>query len=250
MESNLQNKETHKQAVSKAFGLIASFYDKWYDTPLGAYVLEVETAAIAAMLPRPLTGVALDIGVGTGLSLEPVIHRGLYTIGIDLSWRMLQVAHKKIRNQPKIDLVMADAEKLPFREGVAELVTGMTVLEFVPKPLQLLKEIYFCLRPGGHLILGVLSSSSLWAFERRIRNLVRQDVFSFARFPSPWQLTRMLRRASFSAVQYRGSVYASSITPTGLLPSFAALDEKWGTLWLTRSGGAFLAFHARKPISN
>ncbi|MFX1561858.1 MAG: class I SAM-dependent methyltransferase [Promethearchaeota archaeon] len=248
MEGNLQNKVTRKQEVSEAFGALAPFYDRWYETPLGAYVLRVETEAISAMLPHLPTGVALDIGAGTGLSLEPVVHKGMYTIGIDLSWRMLKEARRKKENHPRIDLVLADGEKLPFREGVADLVTGMTVLEFIPNPVKLLQEINFCLKPGGHLILGVLSSTSLWAFERRLRNLVRKDVFSFAQFPSPWQLIGFLRQASFSSIEYRGSVYAPSITPARLLTSFSNLDKKWGTHWLTRSLGAFLVFHARRLI--
>jgi ubiquinone/menaquinone biosynthesis C-methylase UbiE len=247
--SNQQRKEMYKQVVARAFGTIAPFYDSWYETPLGTYVLRVESAAIADMLPKTLKGVAFDIGVGTGLSLEPMIQRGLHTIGIDHSWRMLQIAHQKNRNYHQINLVLADGEKLPFRGGVAELVTGMTVLEFTPDPMKFLQEIHSCLRPGGHIILGVLSSTSIWAFERRLRNLANQDVYSFAQFLSSWELTRMLHRANFSSVEYRGSVFAPSITPSRLLPSLTALDKKWGRLWPIRIGGAFLVFHARRPVS-
>lgn len=244
LEKNHTTSKEHKLAVGAAFGSIARFYDTWYSTPLGNYVWEVESAAIAATLPKKIRGLALDLGAGSGMSMELLLHRGAYTVGVDLSWQMIAVAQEKLHTDPRAGFVIADCDRLPFREGVADLVSGITVLEFVPNPQQMLNEIRRTLRRGGLLIIGILSSTSVWGLERRLRSFARRDIFSYARFPTPWQVTRLLRRASFTAIEYRGSVYASTFTPARFLPSLARLDDRLGKRWLSRSLGAFLVFRA------
>lgn len=248
MEPMETKTRSHKQAVRNAFGALAALYDSWYDTPLGEYVWVVETAAIRTMLPSDIDGVVVDLGVGTGMSIELLSKYHMPTIGIDFSWRMLQVAYQKTRNEIQTHLILADGEKQPLRQGIAELILGMTVLEFVPNPQQLLREIHTTLKKNGWVILGVLSSTSLWAIERRLKNLNRPDVFTYAKCPSPWQLIRLFRSESFSEVEYHGSVYAPSFTPDRFLSLFIRLDEKWGKRWLSRALGAFLVLRARSSV--
>ncbi len=247
LENSHTTSKEHKLAVGTAFGSIARFYDAWYSTPLGNFVWEVESAAITAALPNRIEGLALDLGAGSGLSMELLLQRGAYAVGVDLSWQMIAVAQEKLHTDPRAGFVIADCEQLPFREGIAELVSAITVLEFVPNPQQMLNEIHRTLRRGGLLIMGILSSTSIWGLERRLRSFARRDIFSYARFPSPWQITRLLRRASFTAIDYCGSVYVSTFTPARFLPSLARLGECWGKRWLSRSLGAFLVFRAKLP---
>ncbi len=235
----------HAHAVSMAFGNIARFYDKWYQTPLGTYVWSVETAAMKALFPSTSASVIIDIGAGTGMSLSLVEHYMNQLVGVDISWEMIAIAYQKTKNKARIHLVLADGMNLPFRPNIAELILGMTVLEFVSDPKSLLREIHRCLESTGNLQLGVLTSTNLWAIERRIRGLIQPDVFSYAKFPSVWQLIRLLRRNGFSIVQYIGSVYAPAITPHIFLPSFRQLDRKLGANRLSRVWGAFLVIHAR-----
>ncbi len=237
---------THKQAVSTAFGALAPFYDAWYQTPLGKYVWTVESAAIKALLPDQLQGVIFDIGIGTGMSLTLLSSESGQIVGIDIAWEMLDVAYQKSHNITRVHLVLADCEKLPFREEVADFVFSMTVLEFVSNPDQFLQEICKSLNPNGWLLLGVLSSTNLWAAERRIRCFVKPDVFRFARFPSPWQVTRALFRNGFIQIQYRGAVYAPSFTPSRLLASCAIIEKKLSHRWLWRALGAFLVIRAQR----
>jgi ubiquinone/menaquinone biosynthesis C-methylase UbiE len=234
----------HKQAVCTAFGALAPFYDAWYQTPVGKYVWAVESATITAMLPNHRRGIIFDIGTGTGMSLTLLSSRSTQIIGIDFAWEMLDVAYQKSHHFTRVHLVLADAENLPFRHAVADLVFGMTVLEFVSDTNQFLQEIYYSLSPNGWLVLGVLSSTNLWALERRIRSFVKPDVFSFAWFPSPWQVTRALLRNGFFKIQYQGAVYAPSFTPSKLLEACAVIDRKLSHQWLWRALGAFLVIRA------
>ncbi|MFX1403521.1 MAG: class I SAM-dependent methyltransferase [Promethearchaeota archaeon] len=234
--------------MSQAFGAIASFYDSWYQSPVGGYVWAVETDAIQALLPEPQGGVALEVGVGTGMIATIVQDPSLQFVGVDVAWQMLAIAYQKLQKTENLHLVRSDGEHLPFRRKCFDLALAMTLLEFVPDPDQVLSEIHQCLQPVGYLLLGILSSTNLWAIERRIRSFVQPDVFRFARFPSPWQVIRLLNRNGFSQVQYRGSVYAPTFTPTRWLPRFASLEPTLGTRWLSRALGAFIVFSARRSM--
>lgn len=250
MRNTEEASTSQRQAVTEAFDLIATLYDRWFESPLGAYVWTVEMAAIMTMLPSRITGVVLDVGVGTGMSLDPLLPLNAQTIGIDLSWQMLRIAREKTQGHSHINLVLADAEQLPFRQSSLELVMGITIIEFVPDQRQMLQDIYRVMTSGGYFVLGVLSSTSLWGIERRLRNIAKKDVFAYAKFMSPWHLAKRLLQTGFAVIEYRGSVYAPTMTPSTLLPSFAQLDSELGTRWLSRSFGAFLVFRARKPAVN
>jgi len=236
--------EPHKQAVSTAFGAIAPFYDAWYTTPIGRYVWAVETAATLALLSAQETGIALEIGVGTGMALGILKTASHNLVGIDISWQMLQNAYEKTQADIQTHLVLADGENLPFRKNSLSLIMGMTVIEFVPNPSELLLEVRRVLHIDGRLILGVLTSTNLWALERRIRNLVTPDVFQFAAFPSPWQMKRMLHRAGFTVCATKGSVYAPSFVPSRCINQLAQIDQVLGQQWLTRPWGAFYSILA------
>jgi ubiquinone/menaquinone biosynthesis C-methylase UbiE len=245
LSSVLPNDATQKRAVRLAFEALAPVYDIWYQTPLGEYVWAVEAAAVHAMLPPKVNGVVVDIGVGTGMSLSLLQPLSSQIVGVDNTWQMVNIAFQKNQENQEVHLVIGDGENLPFRRNVADLIMGMTVLEFVPNPDQFLQEVQACLHPKGWLVLGVLTSTNLWALERRIRSFAQPDVFSHAQFPSPWQLIRRLYRNGFYRVHYRGAVYAPAFIPKRCLATFSRLDGKLGNRWVSRSLGAFSVVQAR-----
>lgn len=239
------NSATQKQAVRAAFSSLAPAYDAWYHTPMGKYVWMVEASAVRAMLPQKMNGVVVDIGVGTGMSLTLLEPFSFQVVGVDNTWQMVNIAHQKTQEDQEVHLVIGDGENLPFRRNVADLIIGMTVFEFVPNPDRFLQEVQSCLHPKGWLVLGVLTSTNLWALERRIRSFAQPDVFSYAQFPSPWQLIRRLYRNGFHHVHYRGAVYAPTFTPKRCLATFSRLDDKLGIRWVIRALGAFSVVQAR-----
>jgi ubiquinone/menaquinone biosynthesis C-methylase UbiE len=248
--TNSPNKESdHTHAVSQAFGAIAHLYDSWYHTPVGCYVWSVEIEAIQALLPDSISGVVLEVGVGTGMMVDILQNHSRQFVGVDVAWQMLGIAYQKFVESENLHLVQSDGLHLPFRKECIDFALAMTVLEFVPDPDQTLTEIHQCLQPMGYLLLGILTSTNLWALERRIRSFIQPDVFRYARFPNPWEVIRLLKRNGFSKVQYRGSVYAPTFTPTRWLPWFASLEPTLGTRWLSRALGAFLVFSSRRSVA-
>ena len=242
--------KTHKRAVSTAFGALAPFYDDWYSTPIGSYIWTVETAATLDLLPQHKPGIALEIGVGTGMTLDILRRASRTIVGIDISWQMLHHAVAKTKTNPEIHLILADGEHLPLRKHIISLTMGLAVIEFLPKPLEMLFEVQRVLDAEGKLLLGVLTSTNLWAVERRIRNLISPDVFQFATFPSPWQMKRMLHQSGFSVCATRGSVYAPSFSPKRWINQLAQIDQVLGKRWLSRPWGAYYCILACLPEIN
>jgi len=82
----------------------------------------------------------LDVGIGTGLFLDKVVSQWTL-IGTDISLRMLHMAKKRAKNHSNVELVLADADYLPFKERIFQIVTTFTLLQNVPNPLKTIKEL-------------------------------------------------------------------------------------------------------------
>jgi len=82
--------------------------------------------------------IVLDVGCGTGLLLEKI--DGIY-VGLDLSSSLLSSADRKAR--PLIDrhLLQGDAEFLPLRDGVFNVLLSFTLLQNLPAPKRALSEL-------------------------------------------------------------------------------------------------------------
>ncbi|MGD9762698.1 MAG: ubiquinone/menaquinone biosynthesis methyltransferase [Candidatus Binatia bacterium] len=94
--------------------------------------------------------VVLDLGCGTGDMCEIARAAGARVIGVDFAARMLAGAHARGAADA---LVRADAGRLPFRGGVATVVTSaFTLRNFTSIPV-VLAEAARVLRPGGRLAL-------------------------------------------------------------------------------------------------
>lgn len=95
----------------------------------------------------------LEIGVGTGknFSHHP---RGARVVGIDVSPKMLARAARRGRRLGRhIDLVLADAQRLPFRDGVFEAAAATFVFCSVPDPVAGLEEVRRVVRDDGEVRL-------------------------------------------------------------------------------------------------
>lgn len=79
----------------------------------------------------------LDIGTGTGRFAEYLNEAGFNVVGIDVSLSMLAKAReKKLRN-----LVQADAQSLPFRDGTFDGALMIHVLHLVRDWVQVVHEV-------------------------------------------------------------------------------------------------------------
>ena len=148
------------------FGTTAQTYDDWFRTPLGRVCDNLEKHALSRALPTPKSGDRLlDAGCGTGHFSAFFAERGFEVTGADVSPEMIEIARQK--TIPKATFQLADITALPFKDESFDVVTAITVLEFIPEREKALQEMIRVLRVGGTLIIAVLNEASPLAYLRR-----------------------------------------------------------------------------------
>jgi SAM-dependent methyltransferase len=94
-------------------------------------------------------GRVLDVGFGTGLSL-PFYPDGVVVIGIDASLEMLHFGRQAAAGSAqKLDVIAADAERLPFLDGTFDSVAFSLCLCTIPDPARAVAEAVRVARPGA-----------------------------------------------------------------------------------------------------
>ncbi len=90
-------------------------------------------------------GRALELGCGHGGEMAPLAREGVKVVGIDFSPRRLKTARSIA---PGASTMMADAERLPFKNGVFSLVYGNSILLHLDRA-KAFAEIKRVLEPDG-----------------------------------------------------------------------------------------------------
>jgi demethylmenaquinone methyltransferase/2-methoxy-6-polyprenyl-1,4-benzoquinol methylase len=93
----------------------------------------------------------LDLACGTGDILFRAAGRARVAVGLDVTFRMLQLAAAKT-NQPRAPLVTGDMLALPFPSSQFTVVTTGYGLRNVPDLDRAIDEIARVLAPGGRLL--------------------------------------------------------------------------------------------------
>jgi len=98
----------------------------------------------------------LDLGAGPGWYLDQLAARCNQLIAMDLSVGMLQ----QIR-QPKACAVVANAQMLPIQQASLDATFSSLMLQWCPKPDQVLWQLAQALKPGGVAVLSTLLEGTL-----------------------------------------------------------------------------------------
>ncbi len=98
-------------------------------------------------------GEVLEVAVGTGRNL-PFYPKEVRLTGVELSPAMLEVAQARVRELGvETDLVVGDAQALPFPDEAFDTVVMTLSLCTIPDDREALAEASRVLRPGGRLLL-------------------------------------------------------------------------------------------------
>ncbi len=103
------------------------------------------------------SGRMLDFGCGAGRFLQRMHRRGWMVLGLDPSAGAVEF----IRGQLHLPALLGTLPHPELRPGSFELITMWHALEHVHAPLQILREAYRLLVPGGKLHVAVPNIDSL-----------------------------------------------------------------------------------------
>jgi len=92
----------------------------------------------------------LEIGCGGGLLLRDALTTGARATGLDHSEEMVQLAP---RRAPGAEVLLGEAEELPFIDATFTAVAMSIVLLFLPDPVVVLRECHRVLAAGGRVAI-------------------------------------------------------------------------------------------------
>ena len=165
------------------------------------------------------TETVLDLCTGTAdLALASTDARRV--IGIDFAAAMLRLAKNKVRGAvSSIDLVRADAMRLPLRDGSVDAVTIGFGIRNVEQPTEAFREIVRVLRQNGSLAIlefslpraPIVRTFYLWYFRNvlpRIGRAISGHPSAYTYLPesveafsSPEAFVQQLRAAGFATAR-------------------------------------------------
>lgn len=145
--------------ITAAFDQAAELYE------LHGVVQKKAALELMGRLPKWLEdlpeGPAIELGCGTGL-LSEYLSKKLgarpFTI-TDLSGQMLQACQAKLEAQEGLTFLQRDAAE-PLEEGKYALVASALSLQWLKEPYQGLANYCRALKPGGRLVLSVMTEGS------------------------------------------------------------------------------------------
>jgi ubiquinone/menaquinone biosynthesis C-methylase UbiE len=136
----------HKSSLKKRYDLEYVWYDKTRSSWMNGYTGKVEQEIFLSTLHENLI---LEIGTGTGRYASLLKNREY--VGIDLNRKMLNEARKRTRG----DYIVAEAETLPFRDGVFNNVMCSRTFRFIQNPSNTLNEALRVIKKGKNCIVSV-----------------------------------------------------------------------------------------------
>lgn len=175
----------------------------------------------------------LDVGGGRGRISIPLAESNRVLLS-DISWNMLQKALS--HRSSGLECVLADAQCLPFADGLFDYVLAIDLLVHLGDPERALSEFARVLRPQGRLIVDSTNGNPLWILfypryvgrnpVRWVQTMLRGGVLpewqAIVRHYRKAQFLRMLAMAGFVVLRQRS--YGPSICP------------KWNLVLAARAG--------------
>jgi phosphatidylethanolamine/phosphatidyl-N-methylethanolamine N-methyltransferase len=134
---------------SALYSQLSHLYERVFDRVLGPRIRWTIRS-----LKIPAGAKVLEVGVGTGLSLEAYPELAEVT-AIDLSPEMLAQADKKVRQHAwrHITLSQMDALKMDFPDDTFDYVMAFHVASVVPDADQFMREVLRVLKPDGITVI-------------------------------------------------------------------------------------------------
>src|ERR1700690_808528 len=135
-----------KRRVMQRYDLTAEMYEERYaEEQKAKYKAALENVEVAG-------GIVLDVGCGSGLFFREVTSPSVTVVGIDISRKLLLKAKDQADVSGNVLVLQADADHLPFKDAIFDVVFAFTVLQNMPKPVVTLKEFKRVAKLGSRVV--------------------------------------------------------------------------------------------------
>lgn len=163
--------------------------------------------------------VLLDLGCGNLRDLHLYAAKAKQIVGVDSSLQMLKEGLKKAESiKHRVDVVLADATQLPFRENCFDLVLCSEAIEHIPRWQEALRMVHLVLKDNGKLILTTPNLLSLYGLQKPIVERVAGGVVPY----DNWKTWAKLRDALSGGFVIE-EVYGACILPGHISHLFSKL---------------------------
>ena len=125
-----------KRNVMRHYNQLGRVYDRQY-----AKEQKTKIEATLENVSLNKKDFVLDVGCGTGLLFPYIAKRVQLLIGIDISRKLPEKANTHKKHYSNAHLLLADADYLPFQKQIFHRIFAITLLQNIPKPSTVLREI-------------------------------------------------------------------------------------------------------------
>ncbi len=168
--------ETKDPIALEAYESIADAYAAQVETkPHNAYY---ERPAMLSLLPDVAGRRVLDVGCGPGVYAEWLLDHGARVVGVDFSWRMVELARERLGDRAEI--IRADlSASLHFLDDASfDIVLAALVIDDIHDWRSLFRQLHRVLLPSGYFVFSVEHPFSDFT-TRHITNYFRTERFTY-----------------------------------------------------------------------
>jgi len=193
-----ESKVETRQSAAKVspFDDLALNYDTWFDKE-GKPIFAIEVLAFHEVLPS-LPKPWFEVGVGSGRFAQAL---GIET-GVDPSIKLLKMARRR-----GITTFLGRGEQELFDEGSFGTVFLIVTLCFLDSPLDVLKEAYRIMAPGGKIVLGLVLKESPWGKFYQQKKKQGHRFYKYATFYRYDEVAKLLEQGGFSIEQVISTLF-------------------------------------------
>jgi len=196
----------------------ANLSDAHLQTELGRYIFCRQKELILDLVVPHAGERVLDVGCGNGNHLEFFRDKWCSITGIDPSAEILEIARTKLGS--KAELILSQAEDLPFSDDEFDIVTLINVLEIAKNPQKVISEAIRVCR--GRVFIGFLNNYSFVGTKQRLKELFGFPLSQKIRFLNLNEIKLMVGNIIGNPAIHWGSVI---YFPSVVYHFFAELEE-------------------------
>ena len=160
--------ERHHDEIAAQTAAVDDYYEN--ERKLCCHWDRLSAGEISEMLDHP-SGVALDLGCGTGTAGGGLRRAGMKVVGADLSQPCLRAARRRLDA-----VVRADAVELPFGDETFDVLVSRGALHHLSDPTAALEEARRVLKKNGR---AVFMDPREWFWLEPVKRILRREDHSF-----------------------------------------------------------------------